>query len=362
MDTKLKNRHKLAVVLIILTLLMATANITSYYSLYENQMKEEQENSRQAMLRSEDFLRQFVQASWVIYLEEDRDVSWGEEGTGYAGMSLEDVIPSTLQEYDEFYPYLEYVMADGDGDVISQSVAPTGEDLTEGDFSNYTIALNLSYDGNGEADIRVRKGPDRAEIAREFRRVLNGLEAGDYWGEMPSEYDIPMPANREFTFAMTEGNLWTYLEEHFYYEDGLLPGDGQTHIFGLSLLVAAAALLYPLVKSFNTGDEKVFRAPLEVVCIAAVLVITAVCVNAGWMIRRSDGVAGPLDLAVWFLYFAVVYWAAGNLRRIFVLGPILYFKEYSLLVSQKCGIRKGVKEAWETMGRWRKRAMDTCWT
>ena len=359
MDTKLKNRHKLAVVLIILTLLMATANITSYYSLYENQMKEEQENSRQAMLRSEDFLRQFVQASWVIYLEEDRDVSWGEEGTGYAGMSLEDVIPSTLQEYDEFYPYLEYVMADGDGDVISQSVAPTGEDLTEGDFSNYTIALNLSYDGNGEADIRVRKGPDRAEIAREFRRVLNGLEAGDYWGEMPSEYDIPMPANREFTFAMTEGNLWTYLEEHFYYEDGLLPGDGQTHIFGLSLLVAAAALLYPLVKSFNTGDEKVFRAPLEVVCIAAVLVITAVCVNAGWMIRRSDGVAGPLDLAVWFLYFAVVYWAAGNLRRIFVLGPIPYFKEYSLLVSQKCGIRKGVKEALETMGRWRKRAMDT---
>lgn len=359
MDTKLKNRHKLAVVLIILTLLMATANITSYYGLYENQMKEEQENSRQAMLRSEDFLRQFVQASWVIYLEEDRDVSWGGEGTGYAGMSLEDVIPSTLQEYDEFYPYLEYVMADGDGDVISQSMAPTGEDLTEGDFSNYTIALNLSYDGNGEADIRVRKGPDRAEIAREFRRVLNGLEAGDYWGEMPSEYDIPMPANREFTFAMTEGNLWTYLEEHFYYEDGLLPGDGQTHIFGLSLLVAAAALLYPLVKSFNTGDEKVFRAPLEVVCIAAVLVITAVCVNVGWMIRRSDGVAGPLDLAVWFLYFAVVYWAAGNLRRIFVLGPIPYFKEYSLLVSQKCGIRKGVKEALETMGRWRKRAMDT---
>lgn len=359
MDTKLKNRHKLAVVLIILTLLMATANITSYYGLYENQMKEEQENSRQAMLRSEDFLRQFVQASWVIYLEEDRDVSWGGEGTGYAGMSLEDVIPSTLQEYDEFYPYLEYVMADGDGDVISQSMAPTGEDLTEGDFSNYTIALNLSYDGNGAADIRVRKGPDRAEIAREFRRVLNGLEAGDYWGEMPSEYDIPMPANREFTFAMTEGNLWTYLEEHFYYADDLLPGDGQTHIFGLSLLVAAAALLYPLVKSFNTGDEKVFRAPLEVVCIAAVLVITAVCVNAGWMIRRSDGVAGPLDLAVWFLYFAVVYWAAGNLRRIFVLGPIPYFKEYSLLVSQKCGIRKGVKEALETMGRWRKRAMDT---
>lgn len=359
MDTKLKNRHKLAVVLIILTLLMATANITSYYGLYENQMKEKQENSRQAMLRSEDFLRQFIQASWVIYLEEDRDVSWGEEGTGYAGMSLEDVIPSTLQEYDEFYPYLEYVMADGDGDVISQSVAPTGEDLTEGDFSNYAIALNLSYDGNGEADIRVRKGPDRAEIAREFRRVLNGLEAGDYWGEMPSEYDIPMPANREFTFAMTEGNLWTYLEEHFYYADDLLPDGGQTHIFGLSLLVAAAALLYPLVKSFNTGDEKVFRAPLEVVCIAAVLVITAVCVNAGWMIRRSDGVAGPLDLAVWFLYFAVVYWAAGNLRRIFVLGPIPYFKEYSLLVSQKCGIRKGVKEAWETMGRWRKRAMDT---
>ena len=98
MDTKLKNSHKLAVVLIILTLLMATANITSYYGLYENQMQEEQENSRQAMLRSEDFLRQFVQASWVIYLEEDRDVSWGEEGTGYAGMSLEDVIPSTLQE------------------------------------------------------------------------------------------------------------------------------------------------------------------------------------------------------------------------------------------------------------------------
>ena len=79
MDTKLKNRHKLAVVLIILTLLMATANITSYYGLYENQMKEEQENSRQAMLRSEDFLRQFVQASWVIILKKTGTFRGGEK-------------------------------------------------------------------------------------------------------------------------------------------------------------------------------------------------------------------------------------------------------------------------------------------
>ena len=50
MDTKLKNRHKLAVVLIILTLLMATANITSYYGLYENQMKNRKIQGRQCFV------------------------------------------------------------------------------------------------------------------------------------------------------------------------------------------------------------------------------------------------------------------------------------------------------------------------
>ena len=45
MDTRLKNRHKMAVVLIAATIVLLAYHITSYYGIYNQMMKENQEET-----------------------------------------------------------------------------------------------------------------------------------------------------------------------------------------------------------------------------------------------------------------------------------------------------------------------------
>ena len=49
MDTRLKNRHKMAVVLIVATIVLLAYHITSYYGIYNQMMKENQEETEKQM-------------------------------------------------------------------------------------------------------------------------------------------------------------------------------------------------------------------------------------------------------------------------------------------------------------------------
>ena len=91
MDTRLKNRHKMAVVLIVATIVLLAYHITSYYGIYNQMMKENQEETEKQMLLSEDFLGQFLQASWILYEREDGD---RPNGDGLRGGSF---LPAEIQ-------------------------------------------------------------------------------------------------------------------------------------------------------------------------------------------------------------------------------------------------------------------------
>lgn len=346
MDIKSKNRHKLAVAVIILTLAAAAVDLISMYHVYDQMMQEGKEESERSLLLSEDFLEQFIQASWVIYDEEEAE---DKETTGYAGLELPYSAPEIAEEYDRFYPYAEYVMENEDGHILAQSTQDMGTDVMKQGFSDYVLVLNLSYDQEGQADVTVRKGPYRADLGREFRKLIHEMETDEYWQEVQAF----CPSDREFTFAMTEDNLWSYLNQYFHIGDGGLPDDAVFRILILTLLTAAAACLYPLVKSFHTGEEKIFQAPLEFVFIGAAVVIAAVWMSAGWMIRDSGGMADILDFFVWFAYFALVYWTVENLRHIFLLGPRKYVRESSLLVSRKNDIKKETDKLWSAVVEWK---------
>ena len=67
LDTKLKNRHKLAVVLILLTIMTASLSVmTQYHQWYQEENKAIEQDRREE-LTSEDFLEQFIEASYILY-------------------------------------------------------------------------------------------------------------------------------------------------------------------------------------------------------------------------------------------------------------------------------------------------------
>ena len=55
------------------------------------------------------------------------------------------------------------------------------------------------------------------------------------------------------------------------------------------LVVAAAAWLYPCFKTFQTGNEKIFHAPLEVTVIAAFVLIEVLMNQSGALLSRTKG-------------------------------------------------------------------------
>lgn len=350
MDTRLKNRHKLAIAVIILTLAAAAFDLISMYTIYWQKMEKMEEKSDKNLLLSEDFLKQFIQASWVISDEEEAE---DYETTGYAGAGLKDSAPDIAEEYDGFYPYVEYVMENDEGNILAKSTQDMSTDVMKQEFSDYALVLNLSYDGEGQEDVTIRKGPYREDLGREFRKLIHEIETDEYW----QDFRAFRPSGQEFTFAMTEDNLWSYLNRYYDTGDIRLPDDAAFRIMILTLLTAVTACLYPLIKSFHTGEERIFRASLELVLVGAVLGAGAVWINAGWLIRDSGGMADILDFGIWFLYFALVYWTIGNLRRIYVLGPGKYFMECSFLISRKDEIRKGADKAQKAVRKWKDQTM-----
>ena len=82
---------------------------------------------------------------------------------------------------------------------------------------------------------------------------------------------LQTPKNRTYWFAMSTENLKEYINDYKIGnpDSDYAPDEMNNTILLWMLVVAAAAWLYPCFKTFQTGNEKIFHAPLEVTVIAA---------------------------------------------------------------------------------------------
>ena len=71
LDTKLKNRHKLAVVVILLTILLAASVVISQYRGWNNEQQSVMRQEKHNAVTSEEFLSRFAQASYILYNTEN---------------------------------------------------------------------------------------------------------------------------------------------------------------------------------------------------------------------------------------------------------------------------------------------------
>ena len=117
---------------------------------------------------------------------------------------------------------------------------------------------------------------------------------------------------------------------------------------------AAGAWIFPLVGSFQTGNEEIFKAPFEA---AALIGLTVICYsqygNLPWELH-AQMVTGTTSRII-FVGMAASYWASGCLRHLSVMGLRAYMKERSLLVRYgkwiRMACRRGVKEAKSGIGK-----------
>ena len=339
MDTKLKNRHKLAIVLILLIIAIPTMVVLSGYHAYSQESENLQNELDEAALCSSDFLEEFVWASYILYsTESDVGMSRVEKE-----QELEYDFQDEMLEFDTLYPYLEYSVEDETGEPVTESVVDSGKKS----IASYGLAMTIRYDENGIPEAKIQAGEYRSGQIRELRSVLNGFsrrvqERYEYSDRESQDAYMNTPKNRTFTFAMTKSNLKAYMD-NWYYTGYAVSERTSGVILILLCVVAAAALLLPIFSTLHTGDERIFRCPVEIVVAAAFFGYIVLFDNLWYLFSRNQGRVEALDVLVWAGVFAGTYWAAANVRHLFTMGLKGYLKESSLIVRSSGKIRKGVR-------------------
>lgn len=272
--------------------------------------------------------------------------------------------------FQELAPYMEYEVLDPGSEELVQSNTSGTSSLFEKTKQNlkneYAFLLSVSYNSDGYvSDVSFFPGGENSP-----RELLKSLAVADpyenfyeYYG-LIGKLQFQMPANRTYTYAMTEENLRVYLTVYpeIAHETAYERNDDYRTVIPLTLLalgilVACGALFLPFVKSFATGNGKIFCLPFEftfLVCLGGFLIFVFIMdfafgyssYNFAWeqetrpmydmlLTLGIPGDAAGICLSVlsftgWTLVFALVYWGFGCMRRIFQIGPKAYIQKHVL--------------------------------
>ena len=342
MDTKLKNKHKLAVILIALTIFVPAMAVIQQYPRYYRQTAKGQESIDKSAVCSSNFMEKFIGAGYLLYNTENSEED-GEDTAEEVKEMLEENEPTFLYDFEELYPYLDYRVEDEDGKLVTKSTANSGTSLTDKTLSSYALGIVITYDKNGTIDAKIAKGEYKEDQSIELRKVIGNMDDSKYdniFSRLENEHDLERPKNRTYIYAMTEENIDKYMDNE-YYSGFYTPGEAVSLITILMAAVAIAAFLYPFLKSLNTGNELVFRAPFEAVAIVFGMMAATLGNNCGYMFIRNEGRVMFIDVLCWIVIFGIVYWTAGCLRQVFALGGKRYVKERTFLVPSWKYIKRG---------------------
>lgn len=328
LDTKLKNRHKLAVILIIFTIVIAATSVTEQYFTWYLQSDDSKMEIYHDTVTSQEFLGKFVEATYILYNQENSrgsEVDW----------ALEEQFSYEKQGFDGFYPYLDYTVEDGNGDIVADS----GVTITEHNMKLYTTAMIISYYENGVPYVQMKQGEYEDEQRIQLREITGGDTAlqKDCTVEVFDEEDnlvevtLKAPKNRTYYLAVSEENQALYLDDQLGFNETLVTVNMSWWILGVMALVAIAAWVYPVVPSFRTGNEKIFKVPLEIAVLVFLFSLEIGIYFGGQRVLVHGGNTDGLDFFMWAAVFAVTYWVSGVLRPIYQLGIKQYLKERTLI-------------------------------
>ena len=73
MDTKLKNRHKLAVIWIAFTMIAATIVVMAQYHGWYQEEQKQAERAKRSSATSQSFLERFIETSYILYNSENTE-------------------------------------------------------------------------------------------------------------------------------------------------------------------------------------------------------------------------------------------------------------------------------------------------
>ena len=273
MGTRLKSSRKITVILVLVSILIpAVCMMNQYWNWYVSSESVEEDVAHD-MAVSEEFLRTFLDAGYILYNLEP------------GGSKDQEEVKRVLKEnsgkmtaYERIYPFLDYRVKDKNGKDVAKSTADSERTVTENNLSSFALGMVITYDEYGEIDVQIKEGEFKSEQSVAFREVISEYEASE-WGiesyvEETGEWEtiqLEKPRNRTYLYGMTEENLQSYIDSYGY--TGYEAFQSITNLVIIMVLaVAALAWLLPALPVWYHAEMRILKAPLEVTALVFIVI------------------------------------------------------------------------------------------
>ncbi|HIX28634.1 MAG TPA: HAMP domain-containing histidine kinase [Candidatus Blautia stercoravium] len=386
MDTKLKNYHKLTAMIVALIILLpslAMMVIRPHYIRQKSQLNE-------LSYAHSGLMYQLVNDCYVLYGEEiqsessktlnpyDIFFSSGsqtsesnktDENTDedFIVQDIEDKYNNWLSEFSHLRSYMEYDVLDGDAkniidtnrgsmnakDSLYNTISGMRTQGILNEDSDYAFAAIIEYGEKGNVKSTAFLSHEKDTASQVLNEIAKQSPTDDYDDYYDFHKSFQKPQSRIYCFAMTKSALTSFQEndysDYFLSNSDSNVGDLLVVFLGLTVFVSLAALLLPFVKPLQTGEEKVFHMPFELVITVGSIVAGAAesvltdpyALNTQSIYNVLTSIGAPELLSTilqylwgllgWIFLFTLCYWVVGCLRTVFTMGLKRYIKERVLI-------------------------------
>lgn len=297
MDTNLKKSHKLTVFTIALCILIPALMVTCLYPRTGVAMEKLREKYMESYAEYADTLSEWcVERSMVNYAVEAAYYMYGFLYQEYEGQAVDFSVLDRYgwdSDYHTVTSSCEYLGIYNDAAAAGSNtdLKPLLDgDIKDADLQKMNKAgikayLILEFDAYGKlaiADMKFTSENVRYDYnsvykvakasVEQYKNNVAGYsketgEVGDYDQVIPKSFKVVflVDENSDFIFREKYNLSYAYSAERLYLETGVV-----FLIAGIALIVALLALLLPFIKTLDTGLERLFSMPIElIVCIGA---------------------------------------------------------------------------------------------
>lgn len=332
---KLKNSRKFAAILIVMVLLGCACAMVAAYPVFQETLEQETEG-RTDNYPLTDIAGSLLDGNYFLY----------NEVTGEEEQEL------VMEQYgqDIFFllrKYIDCEVFDYNGDaLLNQNSTATLKQLVK-EENSYALLISFLYSDDGNLE-KVTVGGNLLNESEEYQMEQNIFGMSD---EIWFDY-LDSPSDVKIIYGITQENLDKYIAqtEDVDWENAVQLSNNKIYLtfeWLFIFLIAAVALLIPCNKNWGVEESVLFHTPFEVVFLVWCLVVgyeiqyakvvwntinhrlAEVIERMGVTGMADYGIEALLNIGMWFLIFAVVYWGTTCLRAIFTMKKE-YWKERTL--------------------------------
>lgn len=326
MDTKLKNSHRLAVILAAVVVLISSLGMLAAYPVFADQMQDELEGNNANLDSLRNMSSALIEGNYILYNEVYEETDKAYILQRYGG-----------DQFDLLRKYMDYEIFDWSGDaLLDKNSDEVLADLGKRKDTPYAFRVAFTFDEDAElTDIEAGGSALDARTQYEVEQYL--LERQITNNEWQS---IAEPSTVQVVYGFTEENLDAYLDDnefaqefHIYDLNGNFTYNGIITAFVVFL--ALAAIFLTVKESFAFGRQKINNVPFEIIlCILGFVFSSEYLMSkmvwltiSGQLPLISSGVSYPakeiltflINAAAWLLVYGIVFWCFVCLSSIFIM-------------------------------------------